>query len=219
MIERMAGASPRLKARVAGVFYLLTLLTAGFAVLVRGKIVVFGDLASTAANILAHETFFQLGFAADLIAGACYIAVTALSFALLRPVNRSLAWVATIFSLMGCAVGAQADQFQGLARFYNDTHGTGFNTGLMFFGLGSTVFSYLWFKSSYIPRTLAALGVFSSLLVATGSFAYIIFPNLSEIFVPGYLAPIVIFEVTMGSWLLLKGLRPSGIAEPDNVSG
>jgi hypothetical protein len=36
----------------------------------------------------------------------------------------------------------------------------------VFFGLGSTVFAYLWFKSRYIPRWLAALGIFSSLLVA-----------------------------------------------------
>src|SRR3989442_9967579 len=56
MMERIAEASPRLKAKIAGIFYLLTFLTGGVALFARGR----------------------LGFAAGLIAGACYIAVTLL---------------------------------------------------------------------------------------------------------------------------------------------
>jgi hypothetical protein len=48
--------SPRLKARIAGAFYLLTIPTAVFAELfVRGEFVVSGNAAATAINILAHE--------------------------------------------------------------------------------------------------------------------------------------------------------------------
>ena len=50
--------SPRFKARLAGVFYLLTFLTGGLALFLRGG----------------------LGAAAGLIAGACYIAVTLLFY-------------------------------------------------------------------------------------------------------------------------------------------
>lgn len=56
MMERIAEASPRVKARIAGAFYLLTFLTGGFALVVRSR----------------------LGVAAGLVAGACYIAVTLL---------------------------------------------------------------------------------------------------------------------------------------------
>jgi hypothetical protein len=59
MMERMAEASPRLKARIAGVFYLLT-TTTGFAEIVRGKLVVYSDAGATAVNILAHEPLFRL---------------------------------------------------------------------------------------------------------------------------------------------------------------
>ncbi len=41
-----------------------------------------------------------------------------------------------------------------LARLYICGHEAGFNVGLMFFGLGSTVFGYLWLK-----RGLARAGV------------------------------------------------------------
>jgi hypothetical protein len=61
MMERIAEASPRFKARIAGVFYLLTILTGGFAVFVRGRFVVYGGAAATATNILAHEPLFRLG--------------------------------------------------------------------------------------------------------------------------------------------------------------
>src|SRR2546422_10239849 len=84
MMERIAEASPRLKARIAGVFYLLTFLTGGVALFVRGR----------------------LGLVAGLIAGACYIAVTLLFYDIFKPVNRSLSLVAAFFSLVACAVQA-----------------------------------------------------------------------------------------------------------------
>src|SRR2546425_6948580 len=68
MMEQIAEASPCFKARIAGVFYLLTFLTGGVALFVRGR----------------------LGFAAGLIAGACYIAVTLLFYHIFKPVNRRL---------------------------------------------------------------------------------------------------------------------------------
>jgi hypothetical protein len=82
-MERIAEVSPRLKARIAGVFYLLTFLTGGVALFVRGR----------------------LGLVAGLIAAACYIAVTLLFYDMFKPVNRSLSLLAAFFSLAGCAIG------------------------------------------------------------------------------------------------------------------
>jgi hypothetical protein len=82
-MERIAKASPRFKARIAGVFYLLTILTGALALFVHGR----------------------LGFAVDLLATASYIAVTALLYDLFKPVNRRLSWLAASFNLVGLAVG------------------------------------------------------------------------------------------------------------------
>ena len=113
----------------------------------------------------------------------------------------------------------RTDQLQGLARIPISAFGAGINPSFVFLALRSTVFGYLWFKSRYIPRALAALGVFGSLLLATGSFAFIIFPKLADWAAPGYFAPLGVFEVTMGFWLLLRGLRPPVVAEPVKVGG
>ena len=83
MMGRIAEASPRFKARIAGVFYLLVFLTGGLALFVRGR----------------------LGSAAGLIAGACYIAVTLLFYGIFKPVNRNLSLLAAFISLVGIIIG------------------------------------------------------------------------------------------------------------------
>ena len=77
MMERIAETSPRFQARTAGVIAWIT-TTAGFAEIVRGKLVVYGDAAATANNILTHEMLFRLAFAGDVITATLYIAYTLL---------------------------------------------------------------------------------------------------------------------------------------------
>src|SRR5437870_5126078 len=84
MMGRIAEASPRFKARMAGVFYLLNILTGALALFVSGR----------------------SGFAAILIATSCYVVVTLLFYDIFKPVDRSLSLIAALFSLVGCAVGA-----------------------------------------------------------------------------------------------------------------
>ena len=74
--------SPAFIARIAGVFYLLTFLTGGFA-LVPGR----------AAGV------------AGLIAGACYIVVTLLFYYIFKPVNRNASLLAALISFAGCMIG------------------------------------------------------------------------------------------------------------------
>lgn len=58
-MERIREASPRLKARIAGVLYLIIIVAASFAeFFVRGRLVVGGDAGATATNILAHEPLY-----------------------------------------------------------------------------------------------------------------------------------------------------------------
>jgi len=78
MMRRIAEASPRFKARIAGVLYFLSVLTAEFGEFVRGR----------------------LGFAAGLIAVSGMIAVTLLFYDIFKPVNRSLSLLAASFNLV-----------------------------------------------------------------------------------------------------------------------
>src|SRR5205823_7973898 len=104
-MERIAKASPRFKARITGVLYLLTMVTGIFAQgFISGRLVVEGDAAATATNILTHRGLFQLGFAVYLIEMACQMAMTALFYDLLKPAGRSVSLLAAFLGFAGCVI-------------------------------------------------------------------------------------------------------------------
>jgi hypothetical protein len=233
--------SQRKTARVIGFTYLLAMVTAVFGFYVRGHLMVPGNAAETARNIIASERLFRIGIASDLLTFVIDIVLITALYVVLRPVNRNLALLATFWRLMETAVlivvtlngfdvlrvlsGAdylgvfEADRLQVLARLSLGAYGAGYYVGFLFLGLGSAMFSYLWLKSNYIPRALAALGVFASLLLGACNFAFIIFPSFARMVGPAYMAPMGVFEITMGFLLLLKGLRSSGVAKPSQAIG
>ncbi|MDQ6800449.1 MAG: DUF4386 domain-containing protein [Acidobacteriota bacterium] len=185
MEQTAAQASPRLTARIAGVFYLLTILTGGFALFVGGRLVVPGDAAATATNILTHEPLLLLGFAADVISTACYIAVTALFYSLFQPVNRIFALVATLFGVAGCSIvaagclfeliplvvsgGAQysrvftVEPVQALAFIFYKLHARCFNIGLIFFGFHCLLTACLIFRSKFLAFARLRLRIHETL--------------------------------------------------------
>ena len=111
----------------------------------------------------------------------------------------------------------ETDRLQALARLSQATSFDVYYVGLLFYGLASTVCSYLWFKSSYIPRALAAFGVMSSVFCVACTFVFIVFPDFAKVVNLWWFdSPMALFEMALSFWLLFKGLRP-GIAEPDRA--
>jgi len=51
MTERIAEASPRFRAKIAGIFWLMTILTGAFALFVGGRFVVSGEAAVPAGRL------------------------------------------------------------------------------------------------------------------------------------------------------------------------
>jgi Domain of unknown function (DUF4386) len=217
-------------AKVAGFLYLFTMVSANFAEFyARGRLIVAGDAVQTTKNIAASERLFRLGIVSNLITFASVVILLLALYVVLKPINKNVALLAAFWRLAECSIfalialndfvalrllsGADylrafgTNQLQALAYTFVGVHDAGYLIGLVFFGLGSTVFAYLWFKSRYIPRGLAALGIFSSLVVAIVTLAIMVFPGLAAVVIPVYFAPIFIFEVTLGFWLLIKGVQ------------
>src|SRR5438270_9879727 len=184
--KQIAEASPRGKARIIGVLYLLTMLTGIFAQgFVSNRLVVFGDASTTATNILTHKSLFQLGFTVYLIEMACQIAMTALFYDLLKPAGRSVSLLAAFLGLAGCAIktfsrlfyiapllvlgGAHylsvfsAEQLQALALLFLKVNDQGAALGLVFFGFSAPLKGYLIVRSTFLPRILGVLGIFGGL--------------------------------------------------------
>lgn len=131
MTDAVTKPSPHPWARIAGVFYLLTFLTGGFAAFVSGKLPVYADAAS-------------------LTATACYIVVTLLFYRLFKPVDSSLSLIAAVFSLLGCILGA-------LNVFHVIPFPISSINPLVLFGCYCLLIGYLIFRSTFLPRILGAL--------------------------------------------------------------
>ncbi len=235
--------SQRKAARVAGFTGLFTLpfvVFPNFAI--HDRLIVAGDAVATARNIMAHERLFRIAIACDLIYCAGVVVLLAALYAILEPVNRSLALLAAfwrlIYALMWVRMtlnlfdalrlvrGAEylrvfeADRLQALARVYLSARFDEYYVGLLFWGLAATVCGYLWFRSNYIPRALAAFGVISSGWCAACTFVFIIFPDFDKVVNLWWFdSPITLFEVATSLWLLFKGLGPFEVAERNEASG
>ena len=177
MTEPTAQASPRLKARLAGAFWLMTILTGALALFARGR----------------------WGLAANLIATACYAAATVLVYGLLKPVNRNLSLLAAFFSLLGCATGmSRALIPQGVQVA---------NIAFIFFGLHCLLVGYLILRSTFLPQTVGALMAFGGLGWLTLSFATLLSPPLARFLSPYILIPGILGEASLTVWLLVVGVN------------
>src|SRR5438045_8147168 len=104
-VDRSTEMTPRTKGRLAGAFYLLYVIAGVYAqAFVSDRLVVFRDAATTAANILANQSAYRLGFTVYLIEMAGQIATVVLFYQLLKPVSRTGAMLAAAFELTGCGI-------------------------------------------------------------------------------------------------------------------
>ena len=221
----------RTAAIIIGIIYPIQMATGIFGeVFVRNRLVVRGDAARTAENIIASEQLFRLSIVTDLITYILVMILTWALYVLLRPVNRHLALLGAFFRLSELAVlciatvnslvvlrlvgGAdylksfEVGQLQSLVMLAYHTQGQGMLVGFILLGLGSAIFAWLLLKSRYVPKALAMLGIFGALLLALGTMAIIVFPALGRVGM-AYMMPMGLYEVTLGFWLLIKGLKPS----------
>lgn len=232
--------SQRKAAKIAGFTILLAIAIVFFGYFgISTRLIIPGNATETARNIMAHENLFRINIACNLIYVVNVLVLLTVLYVVLKPVNRNLAlvaafcrlvyalmWVVTILNMLGALrllgdatyLGVfEVNQLQALARLQLASSFDAYYAGLPFWGLASTLCSYLWFKSRYIPRVLAAFGLISSAWCVICAFAFIAFPNFDKtVGLSWFDVPLVIFEMVLGLWLLIKGIRPVGVAEPIN---
>jgi hypothetical protein len=224
--------SQRKAASVAGFAYLLSFATVVFVQFrIHDRLIVQHNAAETARNIMTHERLFRVGIALDLISCASVVALLSALYVILKPVNRTLALLAAFWRLLYALMWIQmalnlfdvlrllsgvdylrpfdAAPLQATVELYLGARFDQYYVGLLFWALASAVCSYLWFKSRYIPKALAAFGVISSAWCAACTFAFIISPNFARVINLWWFdSPMGIFDIATSFWLLFRGLRP-----------
>jgi len=225
MKTRTSEVSPKVYARLAGLLYLIVIVAGIIAqMVIGGRLIVDGNAALTATNILAHKDLFQLGFTVYLIEMTCQIAQTALFYILLKPVSRNVAFLALLFGLIGCTIKTlsrlfyispllvlgdsqylsvfSAEQLQALALLLLDVNSQAAGMALAFFGLSTLLNGYLIIRSTFLPRILGVLSVLGGLGWLT-----FFYPPLGNQLFPYILLLALIGSLSHIIWLLVKGVN------------
>jgi len=233
----MIDQSQRFAARVFAIAFLVTLadIMVGYARF-YGSYVVWDNDVQTAVNLAAHAPAVHIYIGCAAIYGVGLLVMLAALYRVLGPIGRGLALFAALCWLMyaslwfvflldlfgglramtggGRLLVFEPARLQALAGLQLASGWDAYYVGLTFNGIGLVFFSFLFFKSHYIPRTLAVLGVVTSLFESACGFAYLVDRSFETIVsVNYYELPTMFFEVVLSIWILVRGLRTYGTAK------
>lgn len=210
---------------MAGALYLVIIICGAFAeAFVRQRLTVPGDATATAANILAQEQLYRLGFVADLVPLLCNMLLAVLFYDLFRIVSTRVAALVVLFALAGTAIQASVlvyhlaplillqgvpsgmlaqSQLEALAYAALRLQTNGYNIALAFFGCYGLCLGYLILKASFLPRIIGVFMAIAGLCYVVNSFLSFVAPNLSSILL---LLPVLLGEGGLTLWLLVVGV-------------
>ena len=227
-ISQVPDQSPRKTARMAGFFYLMFIITFVSASIVRSRLIVFGDAATTANNILSAQGLFRIGFVTELVSAVFFVLAAWALYVLLKPVNRNLALLFLLLNLGGVAVecinalnlfaalqflsGAnylnvfQTGQLQAMAMSFLNSYTNGFMITQIFFSTWLLPLGYLVYKSRFLPRLLGILLILDFFAILSWFLQFFLLPDYGILSYPG-LAISFIAEFSISLWLLIKAVK------------
>lgn len=230
MIDRDFHTSPQTYARIGGALYLSIIILGVFAEgWVTSTLIVAGDPAATASNIVRSSSLWQLGVAANVFIPICAVPLLLIEYLLLRPVSRHLALLAVLFNLVSLALEAvskvdllvvtslltgsaasastfEPQQLQTLAHLAYQSHNAAWNLALMFFGFTCLVNGYLISKSTYLPKTVGVLLQLAGASYLIACFSIFFAPPVADRILPTILLIPFVGELSFCLWLLVKGV-------------
>lgn len=217
--------NPNKTARIAGLLYLPPWVLSLVAIFLRQSLIMPGDAATTASNIVASESLFSLTIVMDLVVQVVFVLLVLVLYQLLKPVNKNHAVLMVILFLVSVPIamlnelnhfaalllsrGADhltaftADQVQALVPLFLDLHEVGVMIAYIFWGLWLFPLGYLVRKSGFLPKILGAY-------VMVSCFGYLI-DFATFFFLPNFGLAINMFtgwaELLLCLWLVIKGVN------------
>jgi len=226
-------------ARIAGLIYLSMIITAPFSMLyVPNKLIVHGDAAATATNMLGHEAMFRLSIFGDLVGQVIFICLGVAFYRLLRDVNKTWALLMLGFVLVSAAVcflnvindvaalllfrGGEfltvfdKPQRDALGMFFLRLYNYGQFIAEIFWGLWLFPLGLLIYRSRFIPRFIGVWLMFDCFGWIVLSFTALFFREYYNALF-GYLQPVLFGEMALMLYLLIKGAKVPSTLVADAV--
>jgi uncharacterized protein DUF4386 len=222
-------------ARVAGLLYLVTVVTGIFSLIyVPSRISAHDDAMMVVTHIVTLEPLFRLGIAAGALGYVAFLILPLALYKLLSPVDKNAAvlMVALAVACVPIYFVAMADQLDVLSLLDGEKYQKVFTSDQLhvrvmllmdaynnrvfvseiFWGLWLLPFGYLVFKSGFLPKVLGALlmlGCFSYLI---DYFGRMLFPHYTvSNFV---MLPASLGEIGICLWLVVVGIgKPKHVTD------
>ena len=221
--------STKKTARLAGVLYLVNAATGFFGIVyVPSKLIVSGNTAATAGNILASERLFRLGIVSELVCAAEFIYLVWVLYRLLSGVNKTHAALMVLWGLAFVPVMAvnvlsevaalmllrSADfvsvvsqgSREALAMLFLDLHRYGYVVGWIFcfelYHLGVLIY-----RSGFLPRFLGILLIAAGFGYLANCVTPLLLPSYANVVVRFASIPLTLGEPALILWLLIRGAK------------
>jgi len=209
----------RFWARIAGFLFLWLIVTGLTGAILESHVAGSGGFAEAAQRIHASDHLYRFAICIELIETMSALVLAFALYVTLRPADELLAQFGMYWRIAESILGAVGVMFGFLTlHVYGLTQSeatssladvlghAGSNVSAIFFSIGSLIFYYVFFKSRYIPRSLAGFGIFASVVVTLICFTSQIFPEHAGVLQYGW-APMAIAEVVTGIWLIICAVR------------
>lgn len=217
-------------ARLAG-FTFLVYIAAGITSMVLFARATRGEgVAAQLATIAQHATDVRLTILLTLLMNLSALVLAVTLYAITREQDRDLAALGLTCRVAEGIAGMDVSGTLGLLWLATGTDATALDAGAAsvlgsfflkmqqtmgasatFFALGSTLFSWLLLRGRMIPVPLARLGV-----VASGLLVVCCPLQLAGLLggpVTTFMwLPMLLFEVVLALWLIIRGVGPAGIS-------
>lgn len=218
---------PRNAARIAGLTYILIILIGVLKVNFIEPAVLMAGNNDLVNNILENAELFRIGIASEIVMYLLVIVLSVSLYLILRPVDKDFAMSALLFRFGEAVIGSisvilsglipllfvsnssvfDESQTRTLVETFLNLRVAGLNIVLVFIGVGGTIYCYLFYRSWFVPRVLAAWGIFTYISMFILGFLNILIPDR-----PGMIETVLfsfggLFEVVFGFWLLIKGIN------------
>jgi hypothetical protein len=226
-------------ARLAGLIYLALVLTGIFNLMyVPSQLIVWGDAAATANNIMNSEFLFRLGIVAGIISYICFLLLPFVLYKLFESVNKTYAVLMVIFAVVSVPIslfnmtnkvdiltllsGAQyldtfeIEQIHTQVMLLLKSYYNGIAVVQIFWGLWLFPFGYLVFKSGYLPKIFGVLLMLGCVSYLIKFFGRLLFPEFD---IPSFVGkPGSLGEIGICLWLLIMGVKDKAVERKVNVS-
>ena len=213
-------------ARIAGFTFLIYIAAGITSMMLTARATTGSGVAAQLATIAQHATDVRLTILLTLVMNLSALVLGVTLYAITREQDRDLALlgmtcrvaegiagmdVSGTLGLLWLATATDAPALAGsgasaLGAFFLKM-GQTMGASATFFAIGSTFFSWLLLRGRMIPMPLAWLGVVASVLLVVC--CPLVLAGLLGGPVTTYMwLPMLLFEVVLALWLILKGAAP-----------